>query len=179
MLRKSFLPRQSAFPSQYVPNPIVGRDWTPASAEAGRRKSSSSSSPATKMLLQQQQATFFKPKSTTTSSAFLRKQFQEATAVATNTFRETEAAVKNFEENIKTKAGFYFLPQLDYSIADGVAPVISKTQTKLTYEVHHRGIVDCLNTLTLGTIYEGHPLDAVILHTAFDAENAAIHTAAC
>lgn len=128
-------------------------------------------------MLQHQQATFFKPKSTTSSSS--KKFFQEASAVATNTFRETEAAVKNFEENIKSKAGFFYLPQLDYSIADGIAPVISKTQAKLIYEVHHRGIVDRLNKLTLGTIYEGHPLDAVILHTAFDAENAAIHTAAC
>jgi Fe-Mn family superoxide dismutase len=56
---------------------------------------------------------------------------------------------------------------------------MSAVQAQILLGVHHAGIVKRLNELTFGTIYEGHSLDSVILSTAFDAENAAIHTAAC
>lgn len=187
----------SSIPSPYVPKSILGRNWTSKTASTSSNHARSTA----EKLHQHQMSRFFGDSGSTSNSSStaaknIKMQQQEQqqssssstgnkyskasyVAQATNTFRETEAAVHHYESVIKPKHGYYHLPTLDYSIADGIAPVISRTQAEILREVHHRGIVDELNRLTFGTIYEGHPLDAVILHTSFDAENAAIHTCAC
>ena len=182
MLRRQnfILLTAAAAPSPYVPKSVPGRDWSTKTASI----SSNHSRVSSEKLHQRQMSSFFSSeKPTTQKSSSNQKAFQQQRAInnaqATNTFRETEAAVSHYENVIKTSTGYYHLPAVDFSLADGIAPVISKTQAEILREVHHRGIVDQLNKLTLGTIYEGHPLDAVILHTSFDAENAAIHTCAC
>jgi Fe-Mn family superoxide dismutase len=179
MLRRTTFVFSSAstLVSEFIPQNIPGRDWkqqTRAFANPNQRDSAN--------LIQMQKDKFFATPKTTISSKpskIVKEQRKKIAAQETNTFRETEAAVAFYESSIKPSKGFYHVPQVDYSIADGIAPLISKTQAELLHDVYHRGIVDQLNKLTFGTIYEGHPLDAVILSTAFDAENAAIHTAAC
>lgn len=182
MLRRTnfFLATATAttFVSEYIPKAIPGRDWKQQLIYNNQNQRDSAN------LIQTQKEKFFsttpsKTSSTPKVSKIVKEQRQRTAAQNTNTFRETEAAVSYYESNIKPARGYYHLPQIDYSIADGIAPFISKTQAQLLHDVYHRGIVDQLNALTLGTIYEAHPLDSVILHTAFDAENAAIHTAAC
>jgi superoxide dismutase, Fe-Mn family len=183
MLRRStpfFLSASSSsstIVSEYIPQNIPGRDWKQQRVYANSNQRESAN------LIQQQKELFFSTPSAKTpsksSSRIVKEQRKRIAAQETNNFRETEAAVAFYESTLKPAKGYYHLPQIDYSIADGIAPLISKTQAQLLHDVYHRGIVDQLNKLTLGTIYEAHPLDAVILSTSFDAENAAIHTAAC
>jgi Fe-Mn family superoxide dismutase len=104
-----------------------------------------------------------------------RREVMEGTA----RFRRTESAVWGQEANQKHRAGFHSLPDLPFPIHGGVPPLMTDAQAKLLHEVHHKGYVDRLNELTLGTIYEGQPLDAIIRATAFDATQASIHNAAC
>ncbi|KAH9579928.1 Manganese/iron superoxide dismutase [Trypanosoma melophagium] len=97
--------------------------------------------------------------------------------LATTVFRETEAAAARSDTE-KEKTGFFFLPRLNYPTNSGIPALISKRQFDLQYNVFHRDAVETLNRHTLGTLLEGHNLEAVIRKTSFDATQAVTHTAA-
>ncbi|AIN95839.1 iron superoxide dismutase [Leishmania panamensis] len=61
------------------------------------------------------------------------------------------------------------LPKLEYSYADGIKPVFSARQVELHYTKHHKAYVDKLNTL--GTGYEGKPIEEIIKTTNGIAAN--------
>jgi superoxide dismutase, Fe-Mn family len=95
----------------------------------------------------------------------------------TRAFRETEAAAMAADAERDNK-GFFYLPRLDYDVADGIAPLMSKKQFDVQYHVFHKAAVDRLNEHTLGSELEGHSLNVVIRSTSFDAARAVIHAAA-
>lgn len=167
-----------AIPSELVPKARPGRIWASSSSSAAAAAKFAAASKqqrpgaAATSFSQQPSLLPFTPRSTKASDVF---------AQGTAIFRETEAAVQHFESHTKPyKNGWFSVPEIDYNIAaGGISPLMSPTQAQLLRDVHHAGIVRRLNDLTFGTEYEGHPLDTVILHTSFDAENAAIHSAAC
>lgn len=96
--------------------------------------------------------------------------------LATRNFRITEDAAALADKEIEER-GFFFAPRMDYDVTTGVAPLLSKTQFDIQ-QVFHRDAIERLNTLTLGTELEGHPLEVVIRKSSFDATQAAVHAAA-
>lgn len=93
-------------------------------------------------------------------------------------FRRTEAKALKAEEE-RNKKGFFSLPQLLYSPDRGISPLMSAKQLLFIRNVYHKDAVDTLNRYSVGSSYEGHPLDVVIQTTSFDAANSVLHTAAC
>jgi len=65
------------------------------------------------------------------------------------------------------------LPPLPYA-ENALEPVISARTIGFHYGKHHRGYVDNLNKLVAGTEYAGQSLEKIIIHTAGNAEKAAI-----
>jgi Fe-Mn family superoxide dismutase len=65
------------------------------------------------------------------------------------------------------------LPPLPYA-ENALEPVISARTIGFHYGKHHRGYVDNLNKLVAGTEYAGRSLEKIIIHTAGNAEKAAI-----
>ena len=98
-------------------------------------------------------------------------------AAVTSTFRRTwQAAVQHDDD--QAKRGFYALPTLRYSVANGVPPVWTAAQVEMLHRVMHQFYVDETNRATLGSSLEAQPLDVVLRSTAFDASRAGIHQAA-
>lgn len=95
----------------------------------------------------------------------------------TENYRRTEAAALRAEADADAK-GFFYRPRLEYDTGVGVAPLLSKKQFDMLYNVFHKDAVDQLNRLTIGTDLEGHNLDVVIRKTAFNASLAAVHVLA-
>lgn len=92
-------------------------------------------------------------------------------------FRRTEEAARRAEEK-RAKKGFFSLPNLMYPVDRGISPVMSARQVAFIRNVYHQDAVDTLNNLSIGSEFEGHPLDVIIRSTSFDAANSALHSAA-
>jgi Fe-Mn family superoxide dismutase len=92
-------------------------------------------------------------------------------------FRQLEEQVLKLEAKQKAR-GFYSLPDLDYTVANGISPVWSAHQVRYLRQVQQMHHLDTLNKLSLGSQWEGQPLHVVIASTSFDATNSALHTAA-
>ena len=67
----------------------------------------------------------------------------------------------------------HVLPSLPYA-ANALAPVISADTISLHHGKHHRGYVDNLNKLIVGTEFADLPLESVIAETSGRADKAAI-----
>jgi len=67
-------------------------------------------------------------------------------------------------------AGVHVLPPLPYSL-NALEPIISAKTLSFHYEKHHKGYVDKLNSLTVGTPLADLTLEALILHTAGKPEH--------
>lgn len=65
------------------------------------------------------------------------------------------------------------LPSLPYA-AHALSSVISSNTISFHYGMHHRGYVDNLNKLIVGTEYEYLPLEKIIVETAGKADKTAI-----
>ena len=75
-------------------------------------------------------------------------------------------------EKIKSAAA-YVLPSLPYA-QNALEPVISANTISFHYGKHHKGYVDNLNKLVIGTEFVGMPLEKIINATAGKADKAAI-----
>ena len=76
--------------------------------------------------------------------------------------------------NDKTEtATAYVLPPLPYA-QNALEPVISANTISFHYGKHHKGYVDNLNKLVVGTEFAGMPLEKIINATAGKADKAAI-----
>lgn len=95
----------------------------------------------------------------------------------TRNFRSLEKAVAMSNKE-KENRGFFSLPELDYDVTTGIPPLCSRKQFEMQYYYFHKDAVEKLNAHTIGTELEGHNLDVVLRHTAFDATRAVVHTAA-
>lgn len=95
----------------------------------------------------------------------------------TRSFRSLEKAVTAGDKE-KENRGFFALPEIDYDVSNGIPPLFSRKQFEMQYFFFHKDAVEKLNTYTIGTELEGHNLDVVLRHTAFDASRAVIHTSA-
>ena len=67
----------------------------------------------------------------------------------------------------------YVLPPLPYA-QNALEPVISANTISFHYGKHHKGYIDNLNKLVIGTEFVGMPLDKIITATAGKADKAAI-----
>ena len=67
----------------------------------------------------------------------------------------------------------YVLPPLPYA-QNALEPVISANTISFHYGKHHKGYVDNLNKLVVGTEFAGMPLEKIINATAGKADKAAI-----
>jgi superoxide dismutase len=174
-------PLPPPFPTPFVPKARAGRDWRPLGAVHATDFATASSAAAAAPVAAW--ATAAPPSLAQVQSGFFGARASAARAAATlegtAAWRETEAAAEHYDALVKPARGYFHVPEPAFSLHDGVAPLMSATQAKLLRDVHHAGLVERLNALTLGTPLEGHPLDAIILATAFDAANAAVHTCAC
>jgi Fe-Mn family superoxide dismutase len=70
-------------------------------------------------------------------------------------------------------ASVYALPPLPYA-QNALAPVISANTISFHYGKHHKGYVDNLNKLVVGTEFAGMPLEKIVTATAGKADKAAI-----
>lgn len=95
----------------------------------------------------------------------------------TRNFRSIEKAVMERDRE-KEGRGFFALPELDYDVSNGIPPLCSREQFEMQYFFFHKDAVERLNTHVIGSELEGHNLDVVLRHTAFDATRAVIHSAA-
>ena len=78
------------------------------------------------------------------------------------------------KSNDKTEtATAYVLPPLPYA-QNALEPVISANTISFHYGKHHKGYVDNLNKLVVGTEFAGMPLEKIINATAGKADKAAI-----
>jgi Fe-Mn family superoxide dismutase len=75
--------------------------------------------------------------------------------------------------SVASAAMTHMLPPLPYA-EDALAPVISSNTIGFHYGKHHKGYVDNLNKLIVGTEYADMPLEKVVLATAGQADKAAI-----
>jgi len=76
--------------------------------------------------------------------------------------------------NVKTEStAAYVLPPLPYA-QNALEPVISANTISFHYDKHHKGYVDNLNKLVIGTEFAGMPLEKIITATAGKADKAAI-----
>jgi Fe-Mn family superoxide dismutase len=76
--------------------------------------------------------------------------------------------------NVKTEsATAYVLPPLPYA-ENALEPIISAKTISLHYGKHHKGYVDNLDKLVVGTEFVGMPLEKIIIATAGKADKAAI-----
>jgi superoxide dismutase, Fe-Mn family len=79
---------------------------------------------------------------------------------------------------IKSPAAKFKLPPLPYA-DDALEPVISARTVQLHYGKHHKGYVDTLNELVVGTPFVDLSLEQIMLSTAQEPAHAAIfHNAA-
>jgi len=67
----------------------------------------------------------------------------------------------------------YLLPPLPYA-DNALAPVISANTISFHYGKHHKGYIDNLNKLVIGTEFAGMPLEKIIIATAGKADKTAI-----
>lgn len=70
-------------------------------------------------------------------------------------------------------AALHILPPLPYAETE-LAPVISAKTIGFHYGKHHKGYVDTLNKLTVGTKFAGHSLEELVAETASQADKVAI-----
>ncbi len=76
--------------------------------------------------------------------------------------------------NVKVESStVYVLPPLPYA-QNALEPVISANTISFHYGKHHKGYVDNLNKLVVGTEFAGMPLEKIINATAGKADKAAI-----
>lgn len=76
--------------------------------------------------------------------------------------------------NVKTESTVaYVLPPLPYA-QNALEPVISAQTISFHYGKHHKGYVDNLNKLVVGTEFAGMPLEKIITATAGKADKIAI-----
>jgi Fe-Mn family superoxide dismutase len=78
-----------------------------------------------------------------------------------------------FAENGDSQDAVFSLPPLPYA-QDALAPIITANTISFHYGKHHKGYVDNLNKLALGTEFYGLPLEEVIIMTAGKADKTAI-----
>lgn len=107
-------------------------------------------------------------------------QVSSATAspfAVTRAFRLTEAAAAASDAARDAK-GFFYLPRIDYDAGHGVAPLMTRRQFDVQYNIFHKAAVERLNAHTLGSELEGHNLNVVLRQSAFDASRAVVHAAA-
>jgi superoxide dismutase, Fe-Mn family len=81
------------------------------------------------------------------------------------------------DERKASTASPHLLPPLPYS-EDALTPVISARTIGFHYGKHHKGYVDTLNTLLVGTELTELPLEKIIAETAGKADKAAIFNSA-
>jgi Fe-Mn family superoxide dismutase len=74
-------------------------------------------------------------------------------------------------------AGIFVLPPLPYA-EDALAPVISARTLQYHYGKHHKGYVDALNKLVVGTPFAVMTLERIIEATAGHADHAPIYNSA-
>ncbi|MES2069725.1 MAG: superoxide dismutase [Pseudomonadota bacterium] len=74
---------------------------------------------------------------------------------------------------IASAATTHVLPALPYA-EDALAPIISSNTIGFHYGKHHKGYIDNLNKLIVGTEYADMSLEKVVLATAGQADKAAI-----
>lgn len=110
----------------------------------------------------------------TGSNSHFSSSLQEG---VTRSFRSLEKAVAAKDKE-KESRGFFALPEVDYDVSNGIPPLFSRKQFEMQYFFFHKDAVERLNTHTIGSELEGHNLDVVLRHTAFDASRAVIHTSA-
>lgn len=77
------------------------------------------------------------------------------------------------DNNNEKNMPVYVLPSLPYT-ENALEPVISANTIDFHYGKHHKGYVDNLNKLVLGTEFAGQPLEDIIAATASKADKAAI-----
>src|SRR5450631_2866142 len=71
-------------------------------------------------------------------------------------------------------AGVFDLPPLPYA-EDALAPVISARTLQYHYGKHHKGYVDALNKLVVGTPFAVMTLERIIKATAGRADHAPVY----
>jgi len=87
-----------------------------------------------------------------------------------------EMGHESYKESNLNKGGImesYVLPPLPYA-QNALEPVISANTISFHYGKHHKGYIDNLNKLVIGTEFAGMPLDKIITATAGNADKAAI-----
>jgi Fe-Mn family superoxide dismutase len=84
----------------------------------------------------------------------------------------SKGGIMSINEKIES-ATAYVLPPLPYA-QNALEPVISANTISFHYGKHHKGYVDNLNKLVVGTEFAGLPLEKIIIQTAGQADKSAI-----
>jgi superoxide dismutase, Fe-Mn family len=103
------------------------------------------------------------------SKGFTRREFVTASLAGTAIL----AASAGLPRGAAAQQGPFVLPPLPYA-EDALAPVISSQTIGFHYGKHHKGYVDNLNKLVLGTAYEKMALELAISTAAIDPGQTAI-----